>query len=585
MGKVVTGRRYEACPVSRIQVTTGEDGCAPVFSLKDILGSAGLLDTLTGKLMTLKPHHLILGLCTAGLVSGYVAKSVSTRTGAPQAENAAVAGRAGPSTPRDPSSADPHGKAAAGSVSTKRSTDTLESLAALDGDALYARLALWLIDASEPEIAAYWTAVSDKPGRANDITDLIFINWTRLDPQAAIAAVAGTDSEHFAWWAWACHDPKAALAAAIAANPDRVISVAWGIGEFHPDWLREHFDQIPESARNTAMGGMTKWDDTDKPAEILDFLKQHGQGGQGFNARIFNTLVRKDPWAAYQWLQNNTATVTTNYGSAESVMQQLVKSMGETQPDALARLAAQTPSGEAKRKMEAVLFDNLLKNDPDAALEQASATEAPRVAALRLAAVGLSLLKADPDKALELTQKLFATCPDALDNMTWIRYSNNGTSGSGGRVQEVNDLLTGLMEQNPAKVLDAFLPDTQSGAALTSRDRFGFGKDPFSSLSSMWAEQDLAAYTTWVNQQGDPTIRDRAAGTVINKLLGQQHYAEAAEWAMSSENLQSATITNVVSNWVQSNPEAAATWLESAKLPADRKADLQRYLKAHQTEP
>ena len=51
----------------------------------------------------------------------------------------------------------------------------------------------------------------------------------------------------------------------------------------------------------------------------------------------------------------------------------------------------------------------------------------------------------------------------------------------------------------------------------------------------MWAQQDLVAYTNWVNQQTDPKIREVAACTVANQLMNEQQYSEAAEWMMSSE--------------------------------------------------
>ncbi len=509
------------------------------------------------------PFPLIFGLCAVGFLTGFVSKRLTASSHATESGPAIVkrsssrenAGAA------DDASVPSAGKAkpAAAKLSNLHSTDTLETLAALDADSLYARLALWMMDASEPEIAAYWATVKDKD-RKNEITDLIFINWTRLDPQAAIAAVAGTGSEHYAWWAWACHDPKNALAAAIAANTDRVNNVAWGIGEFHGDWLREHWGQIPESARRNAIQGMVKWDDTDKPEEILEFLKKTGNG---FNQGIFATLIRKDPWAAYDWIQKNGGTISRQYGSSDNAMDLLVKTMGESQPDALQRLADQTPSGEAKRKMEAVLFENLLKTDPEAALEQAQTTQAPRVAAERLAAVGLSLAQTDPDKALEMTQKLFAAYPGALEGMTWVKTPNS-TSGSGGRVKVVEDLVNGLMEKSPAKVLEMVTPAADGSSPH---------ENAFSTLAGKWAQQDLVAYTNWVNQQNDPNIRDQAASVVVSQLTQQKHFEEALDWAMSSEKSKS-NLFNIVYQWNRSNPADAKAWLESADLPDSQKENL-----------
>ncbi len=517
---------------------------------------------------------LIFGLSAVGFLSGFVGKrlthgSLATPSGAAAGQKTGTRETAGGADAENTSTPSTKGKPVAAKTSNFHSTDTLETLATLDNDSLYSRLALWMMDASEQDIAAYWATAKDKKDRPNEITDLVFINWTRVNPQAAIAAVAETGAEHYAWWAWACHDPKSALTAAMATNPDRVNNVTWGIGEFHGDWLREHFNEIPESARDNAIRGMVKWDDTDKPEEILEFLKKNGNQ---FNQRIFATLIRKDPWAAYDWIKENGTTISNQYGSTENAMELLVKTMGETQPDALQRLAEQTPSGEAKWKMESVLFENLLKTDPEAALAQAKATQAPRIAAERLAAVGLSLAQTDPAKALELTQQLFTTYPGALSGMTWVRYPN-GSSGSGSSVKAVEELVNGLMDKDPAKVLEMMPPPPAGG---------GSDERAFSNLANKWAEQDLVAYTKWVNQQNDPVVRNEATSVVVNQLTQQQHYSEAAEWAMSAEKTPD-SLFNVIYQWGRTNPDEANAWLDSADLPDIKKEQFKNNIKSIQS--
>ncbi|MES2923634.1 MAG: hypothetical protein V4819_18910 [Verrucomicrobiota bacterium] len=507
---------------------------------------------------------LIVGLGAAGFLSGFAGKRLTgnppVSTSEKASERVADDRDSAENSPAPPSSA----TAKPAKPSSLRSTDTLESLAKLDHESLYSHLALWMIDASEQDIAAYWATVRDKKDRTNDVTDLVFINWTRLNPRGAIAAVAGTSNEHYAWWAWGCHDPQGALAAAITANPDRVNNVAWGIGEFHGDWLRKNFDRIRESAKGNALSGLGKWDDTNEPEEILEFLKTNGNR---FNPGIFGTLIRKDPWAAYDWIQKNGSTITNQYGSTNVAMDMLVKSMGENQPDALQRLAEQTPSGEARRKMEATLFENLLKTDPDAALEQATSTQAPRIAAERLAAVGLSLAQSDPDKTLELTQKLFAIYPDALSGMTWVKIPG-GSSGSGSNIKAVQELVDGLMSKDPAKVLEMVPPATEGS---------GSGDGAFSTLAGKWANQDLVAYTEWVNRQSDPKIRDQAASVVVDQLTNQKQFLEATEWAMSSEKTKT-HVVNIIYQWSRTNPDDARAWLDSADLPDSQKGSIRDVL-------
>ena len=74
----------------------------------------------------------------------------------------------------------------ASALSKLRSTDTYEDLVSLSNDELYPRLALWLLDASAEDVAAYYENYLQREVKPNDITDLIFINWARLDPLARI---------------------------------------------------------------------------------------------------------------------------------------------------------------------------------------------------------------------------------------------------------------------------------------------------------------------------------------------------------------------------------------------------------------
>lgn len=504
----------------------------------------------------------LLGLCAAGFLGGYaghrafpsaaIANELETRqpAAAPTRES-----RVGPEAPTP--SRRPTAKPAA---STLKSTDTLETLAALDDKSLYARLALWMVDASEQDIAAYWQSYRQKAHRDNDINDLIFIHWTRLNPAGAIAAAAGSKDEHYAWWAWSCHDPKAALSAAIAQNPDRINNVTWGIGEFHPEWLRKHFDEIPESGRDNAFEGLAKWDDYSDPLEILKFLKEKGKGaGEG----LFQTLARRDPWAAYDWFQEN--------GGRNGELGTFISTVGESNPEVLQRIADQTAPGEMKRKFEAAVFESLVKSDPEAAMKQALETKAPIIATERLATVGLSLVSTDPDKAFELAEKMFEKNPEALTLTTTIRYEN-GSSSSGGNHEVSTRFITSLLAEDPDRVMSmASSPSQIDGKA----------KLAFVSLANSWAVQDVKGYADWVNRQTNPVVREPAEGTLIDRLENNGNYSEAAEWTMSlKQQSRDLRLSSLMRSWRDSSPEEARLWLESANLPDVQKQSLGKLLES-----
>jgi hypothetical protein len=518
-----------------------------------------------------KPQvFLFLGICATGFLCGFAGKHMTRDRQHAGPGNQVTGNNEILSTMENASGQQSDAKAKSGATkSSLRSSDTLETIAALDDASLYGRLALWMVDASERDIAAYWQSYRQRKNRSNDINDLIFINWTRLNPQAAISATAGTGDEHYAWWAWACHDPKASLAAAIATNPDRVNNVAWGIGEFHPDWLRQHFNEIPESGRGDAIAGMTKWDDKTDPLATLAFLKEHGNG---FNPGIFKSLVLKDPLAAYDWIQKNGNMMLTRYGGGYDLMGTFVTTTSEQHPEVLERLAEQTPSGALKWKMEDALFKNLLKTDPEAAIEQATATKAPKIAAERLAAVGMSLVNTDPDRAFEMAKNLFGVCPGALNGWTTWSYAN-GSSTWGSRNEDVNQLMDALIARDPARVME--MKDLQGdGASGNTSD--------FTSLAGKWAARDLTGYANWVNGQTDPVIREPAAMAVICQLQGEQQYAEAADWAMSLEKSKDSQLLMLLDRWKRTNPDEALKWLESSDLPEQEKQNIRKSIGGNQ---
>lgn len=439
------------------------------------------------------------------------------------------------------------------------STDTLESVMAIEGQPSFTRLAAWMMQASEPEIAAYWQFYRQQKNRSNDINDLIFINWTRLDPQAAIAASTGTPDEHYAWWAWACHDPKQALATVIATRPDKINNVAWGLGEFHAQWVMEHFQEIPEKYRANAIRGMTKWDDSPDPKRILDFLREKGEG---FNQGMFKSLVRKDPWEAYEWLQANRSAIS-NYGPGYAISA-LVDPMKDSPPEMLEQFASRLPVGDLKRRVEGVLFESLAASDPDQALAQASATKSSAVAADRFATLALALSKTDPGRAWEVAKQMFETNPGALSPQVVIAGPGSLMSYDQFSDSPVLHLVDRLLTIDPAALME--MQSVSSGSPNSSS---------FDSVATKWAAQDFPAYAEWVNRQTVPEIREQAAGVVISQLRSDAHYEEAIEWAMSSEKLRQTHLFSLMVYWQNQDPEGAGVWLESAPLTESERANFE----------
>lgn len=513
----------------------------------------------------LKRFLIIAAIGGGGLLSGFAAKRSgggdSRDAGATGEDIPRAGGRAGDE--RSPLVAD--GRRGRDESmfqpSTLRSADTLEDLKQLDDRELYGRLALWMMDASEAEIADFWNSYKGRENLSNDIIDLTMIQWSRLDPQGAIAAVSGTNHEHYAWWAWACHDPETALAAAIRDNPARMPNVAWGIGEFHPAWARAHFDEIPEEGRGNLLQGMAKWDDGEDPQEALDFLKSHGYGTDPGTLRL---LVRKDPWAAYEWLQKNGSD-PNDYRSAEA-MNTFMKTVASEHPEMLERLAYQTPPGEMKRRMESALFRSLVASDPEAAMEAAGKVEAPRVAAERWAELGSHWMASDPERAFEVAGELFASAPNALSMSISVMTERGGTSW-GQAIEGVDGFVEGLIAKDPARVMEVV-----SEAA-------GENLSGVRAVAEKWAQRDLAEFADWASTLEDSPVRNQAAGVMVSSLSRSGRYDEAIDWALSTtdENTSKGQLINLYYQWNSRDPEQARTWLESAELPDAQRRSLETF--------
>ena len=516
--------------------------------------------------MTKPTTFLIAGLCAAGLVSGIAARRLTHGTSAAAPDSANVETKSAGTAKNPEAVASKETKSTTVSAPVQHSTDTAEILLALDDTTLYPRLAAWLLDAGEADIAAYWNGYKIRKNRKTYIADLVFINWTRLDPAGAIAAVAGTKDDYFPWWAWTCHDPQAALAAALAKDPKKLNMVARGIGGFHPDWLRDHLDQIPEAHRSSAFYAFTEVDDGENPLETLKFIQENSMG---FDNGIFKSLVQQDPWAAFEWLKENPSLTSSRYHySEQDPLGVLLDTMLTEAPDDLKRLVAQTPSGELKRKMEAKLFENLLETDPAAAIAEAKSTDSTIIASERFAKIGLSLLKTDPDEAFEMAKNLFTINPAGTRSMIQVEFPN-GSSNWGGSESGNTELITALIAKDPARLMEI--------AIQPGKDK-PEGSQTFMTAANQWANQDLVGYTNWVNQQTDPAIRNPAAGQVISQLAQMGQFTEAIEWVESSGNAEG-YINSVLYQWHVKDAQGAANWLDTSNLSEEKKAGIRETLK------
>ncbi|MFT3991823.1 MAG: hypothetical protein QM680_10490 [Luteolibacter sp.] len=440
-------------------------------------------------------------------------------------------------------------------VPALHSTETLESMIAKGDSADYAGLALWLLDAGTQDIAAYWQACKDGD-LPKDTKQLVILSWARKDPQAAITATAGTKQDYVAWWAWSAYDLQAAFA---AANPDQLKHVVRGIGEFHPKWLKNHFEEIPEALRDEALNRLMLWKEDEDPEDSLNFLKKCGIP---YSSSLFRNFALRDPWAALDWLKRNG-----QLSAGTNPLGEWIDAVKTKNPDDLQRFADQLPPGAAKRKIEEAIFDRLVATDPDSALQLAKSTGSPLAAAQRFAKIGEACLSSDPEKAFGFAADMLEACPTRLAEQRSIEIPNGSSSWSSSSESDARRFLKSLTAMDPERTLEMI--KTSNPAA----------SETLSYAARQWSETDLDSYTQWVTRQTSPDIKDMAALQLISQLSAQSRFHEAARWVVSSEASKS-SLYSFIHQWSQSNAPEAMNWVESADLPANLKEGLKHFIPA-----
>lgn len=434
------------------------------------------------------------------------------------------------------------------------SQDSIDDLLAV-GNAmdLYAPLGLWLIDASAADIEAFWSSYAKRKPVDRWIKELIFTQWAKKDVQRLFEIAKQDDQEELAWWAWAMSDPDAALAAAANAPASMRESALRGLANFHPERARKMIEEKPGLAQIFDVNEMAKELYKGDPEKQLEFLSKFNQYGIGAPLKAW---AEQDPRAAFAWMKDRS-------GNA-SLRSEFVKGLARSHPDLLPELAAQLPSGTMKRDIELASLAHLAESDPDKALEQAGKADSPQMTADRLAKVANVIAPGNPEKALQVLAGILAGDPGALSRMQWTRTPGNGGT-SGAISTESNSLLTTLGQWNPGLTMETLLTAERENPPSNT----GYSGSGSEQLAKNWASQDFEGFVKWRETQEDPKLLDSGASVITRRLISQNDYEAAAQWArqITETGKQQSLLSETIANWVSKDREAAARWLDQAALP------------------
>lgn len=506
-----------------------------------------------------RPIVILLTICALGFLGGLIARSSGGKgaaTGKDRADRIENRdrGELASSTSRS-------GQGRKITIPTARSTDSMADLLALPENVLFSRLALWLIDAEEEEIASLWKELVKRGGIDFPINQLVFVVWTKLNPTAAIQAVAGTNHAEAAWWGWASHSPEAALAAALEDDDSsNIMTVMEALGECHPAFVLANFDQWTGLDREYALWGLEALGEGGDPREILDFLLERGSEG---SEAMLRRLVRDDPREALHWAREADDRISPGPFGGEGNNQVLAvaEHLERLHPELLREMRDAQPEGVVRRAMDRFLFERLAREDIDSAIEMARKTKGPRIAIERWGKIGLALVDSEPQRAMEVWEEMMKDAPHVFTYGNEVHYPG-GSSGRGYSSEDIPKLAERLLQVDPARLL-ATRPEGKS--------QWG---DDWSELASAWAWTDVDGFKEYVTTNREDGRRSEYERILLGQLTGRGRMNEALEYAQGMEDRGVSALPGVIEQWKQFAWEDAKSWVEEAELTPEQRERL-----------
>ncbi|MBK1833209.1 hypothetical protein [Roseibacillus ishigakijimensis] len=494
-------------------------------------------------------------LALTGFGSGWIFRQASSASKVPSMAGAAAtkSHRARESARSAATTQSPQARGGAPTLPPIQSPDTAEDIHALPASQLYDRMALFLLDLPAEEFPAFYSRYLEREDRNNDLNDLLFMAWTRVDPAAAILATKDTNDSRYAWWAWAGHDPEAALQATLAgeAGPDPWPTF-WGIGEFHPQWALENWDRFPEENRRSILNGLSKWPDSQTPEASYLLTKK---GNRTAHSQTLLALAREDPSKAYDLIKEHGLSAFNH--SDQSELDRLIEIARRFEPEILSDLSQLVKGPSDKNRLAKAHFESLLAEEPEAARQVLEETPEGWLKQDMVVAYGEKLLREDPQAGIDFAVKALANSDLDPDRTTWFHY-NNGTSGKGGGNNPIPSFLDSLLSKDPAQLM----------SGLASQSKFEPNRhqsNSFTHAAQKWANHNLNEFAEWTTQQkeSNPQAYEASAGILINQLNHQNEFAAAMAWSETLATEPEHQQRSIYHRWLRSDPEAAMAWRQS----------------------
>ncbi len=361
---------------------------------------------------------------------------------------------------------------------------------------------------------------------------------------------------------WACHAPGEALATALDRQ-ELAYEVAWGIGEFRPEWLEENWDQLPENLRLNASSGTRFWSKPEDPEFSFRMILKSGSNYSQLDQKNMLALAQKDPVKAYELIKSIPGGSSINSTRNRHVAS-LFAILGREDPALLAQIAPFAKSPIERTQIQAARFKGLLLENPQAAKAMLDRLPDSWIKEDLAFDYASHLLAKDPRKGF----------PQALDTLKKqlnqpTRYTvishESGGGRSGVRGPNTDELLHSLVEHNAPALMDGL---------ITNADSYG-ESGILPKAGREWATRDLPAYADWLeDHRNDQKTYEDGITNIVGSLRDYGHYQEGLKWIEKlpvTPEIKATQAASLYQTWLRGDPQSALAWRQSPEFTGDPK--------------
>ena len=429
----------------------------------------------------------------------------------------------------------------------------------LQGPDLYAGVAGWLVNASSGQLESFWKKARLTGDDRRVVGLMVLDRWIRLDFEGA---------RRFAWQQDLgdlfadCRlkgSPKAAFAALIHEDRRLAGKALAELARSDLDAATALLDAHPELAQTEGIwDGIALEMSRKDPAGAVQFMLSKGVVPSNDVLRFWLTSDRD---AAADWI--------LDYKDGRKV-DIIIENLGNDVA-AMSAVAERFPPGYARKCLEAEIVTQLQEQDVDAALTRARGQQNLVFKARLLARIASRVVQTDPEAALGLFTEALDATTDPFRMGGSLTLDGEPYSNTPGARWEAEDLITTLLEWDPAATAEAAV--AHGGAREGASRR----------IMRAWTVADVDGVCQWLNGQDPGVHRDVMVSSLASWMSRNKLHRDAVTWANSMEHRvygghdeKDDAVVFAVIAWFGDEPEAARAWCESADLSAASKKRLKK---------